>query len=157
TPLNVIHVTSKFGMRRHPVLGYSKMHKGADFSAPIGTPIFAAGTGTIEELGRKGSYGNYIRIRHSSGYSTAYAHISRFVRGLHKGDTIKQGDVIAYVGSTGRATGPHLHYEVLVHNQQIDPLKVKVTPGLKLAGHELQRFAAYKQKITSFLKNTPDH
>lgn len=154
TPLNIVKISSKFGMRKHPVLGYTKMHKGIDFSAPIGTPILAAGHGIIEEIGRKGAYGNYVRIRHNNGLSTAYAHASRFNTSLRKGSHVKQGEVVAYVGSTGRATGPHLHFEVLSGNQQIDPLKIKVSPGAKLSGKELLKFNAYKAKIDKLLLNT---
>ncbi|MFV9875899.1 MAG: peptidoglycan DD-metalloendopeptidase family protein [Rickettsiales endosymbiont of Dermacentor nuttalli] len=156
TPLNVIRVSSGFGIRRHPVLGYTKMHKGVDFVAPIGTPIFAAGSGTIEEIGRKGSYGNYIRIRHSNGYATAYAHASSFAKNLRKGSQVKQGEVIAYVGATGRATGPHLHYEVLYNNQQINPLKLKLVPNNKLDSKELTQFMKFKQKLDRFVLSIPD-
>jgi murein DD-endopeptidase MepM/ murein hydrolase activator NlpD len=147
TPLNVARISSGFGNRRHPILGYSKMHKGIDFAASIGTPIFAAGNGVIQEIGRKGAYGNYIRIRHANGYSTAYAHASAFGKGLVHGSKVKQGDVIAYVGSTGRSTGPHLHYEVLVNNVNINPLKIKMSKGEKLSGRELSKFNQYKTKI----------
>jgi murein DD-endopeptidase MepM/ murein hydrolase activator NlpD len=154
TPLNVTKISSGFGMRKHPVLGYSKMHKGVDFAAPIGTPIFAAGNGVIEEIGRKGAYGNYIRIRHNRSYSTAYAHASRFSKGLRRGVKVKQGEVIAYVGTTGRSTGPHLHYEVIVNNQQINPLSIKLTPGLKLAGSELKKFNQLKSKLHKLMHTT---
>ncbi len=154
TPLNIVHISSTFGIRRHPVLGYTKMHKGVDFAASTGTPILAAGAGVVEEIGRKGTYGNYIRIRHTTKYSTAYAHASRFAK-LKQGDKVKQGDVIAYVGSTGRATGPHLHYEVLVNNRQVDPLSIKMTPGIKLQGTEWTRFTAQKQKLVSLLATLP--
>jgi murein DD-endopeptidase MepM/ murein hydrolase activator NlpD len=130
------------------------MHKGVDFSASTGTPILAAGSGVVEEIGRKSTYGNYVRIRHTAEYSTAYAHASRFAK-LRKGDTVKQGEVIAYVGSTGRATGPHLHYEVLVNNQQVDPLRIKMSPGIKLEGTEWGRFAQIKQKLNAMLANLP--
>jgi len=156
TPLNAAHISSGFGMRMHPILGYSTMHKGIDFAATTGTPIFAAGNGVIEEIGHKGSYGNYIRIRHNDTFSTAYAHASRFAKGLRRGDRVEQGDVIAYVGSTGRATGPHLHYEVLIDNKQVNPLSIKVSPGLKLAGNELARFTEYKKKLERVLVNNPN-
>ena len=156
TPLNIARISSGFGLRKHPVLGYTKMHKGIDFAASTGTPIFAAGTGVIDEIGRKSSYGNYIRIKHNTEYATAYAHASRFVKGLHKGDHVMQGDIIAYVGATGRATGPHLHYEVLVDNKQVNPLHVKLSPGVKLAGEELERFNEYKSKLNSLLAQNPD-
>lgn len=154
TPLNIAHISSRFGMRKHPVLGYSKMHKGVDFAASTGTPILAAGSGVVAEIGRKGSYGNYIRIQHTKQYSTAYAHISRFSK-LKKGDTVTQGDVIAYVGSTGRATGPHLHYEVLANNHQVDPLSMKMSPGLKLSGAEWNRFTEQKKKVDTLFAQIP--
>jgi murein DD-endopeptidase MepM/ murein hydrolase activator NlpD len=154
TPLNVTKISSGFGMRKHPILGYSKMHKGVDFAAPIGTPIFAAGNGVIEEIGRKGAYGNYIRIRHNKSYSTAYAHASRFSKGLRRGAKVKQGEVIAYVGTTGRSTGPHLHYEVIVNNQQVNPLSIKLTPGVKLAGSDLKKFNQLKSKLHKLMHTT---
>jgi len=153
TPVDGARITSGFGMRMHPVLGFSKMHKGIDFGAPIGTPIYAAGSGTIAEIGKKGSYGNYIRIRHNGQYQTAYAHMSRFAKGLVKGEKVKQGEVIGYVGATGRATGPHLHYEILVDGSQVNPGKVKTTASNKLAGKELKAFQAQMAKIDADRKN----
>jgi murein DD-endopeptidase MepM/ murein hydrolase activator NlpD len=147
TPVDGARITSGFGMRMHPVLGFSKMHKGIDFGAPTGTPIFAAGTGTIVEMGRKGSYGNYVRIRHNGEYQTAYAHMSKFAKGLHKGDQVRQGDVIGYVGATGRATGPHLHYEILVAGAQVNPGKVKTVANNKLTSKQLKAFQAQMAKI----------
>ncbi len=140
TPIDGARITSGFGARKHPILGYTKMHKGMDFGAPIGTPIFAAGNGTIVEMGRKGAYGNYVRIKHNGTYQTAYAHTSRFAKGLKKGDKVKQGQVIAYVGTTGRSTGPHLHFEVLVDGVQVNPKKIKSTGSSKLAGKDLKAF-----------------
>ena len=145
TPVDGAKITSGFGMRLHPLLGYTRLHKGVDFGAPTGTPIYAAGNGTIVDIGFRSDYGNYIRIRHNSTYSTAYAHSSRFAAGLHKGDKVKQGEVIAYVGATGEATGPHLHYEVLINNQQVNPATVKVAGGDKLTGKDL---AAFKSQVT---------
>jgi murein DD-endopeptidase MepM/ murein hydrolase activator NlpD len=142
TPVDGTRITSGFGARKHPILGYTKMHKGMDFGAPTGTPIFAAGNGTIVEIGRKGAYGNYVRIRHNGTYQTAYAHASRFAKGLKKGDKVKQGQVIAYVGTTGRSTGPHLHFEVLVDGVQVNPKKIKSTGSSKLAGKDLKSFHA---------------
>ena len=110
TPIDGARLSSGFGMRKHPVLGYSRMHTGTDFAAPSGTPIYAAGSGTIQEIGKKGGYGNYIRIRHNSNYDTAYAHMKGFARGMTRGKRVNQGQVIGYVGTTGRSTGPHLHY-----------------------------------------------
>jgi len=118
TPINGARLSSGYGKRKHPILGYTKMHKGIDFAAPTGTPIFAAGNGTIAKIGRNGGYGNYILIRHNDSYDTAYAHMNGFAKGLKQGSRVKQGDVIGYVGTTGRSTGPHLHYEILKNNTQ---------------------------------------
>ncbi len=146
TPVDGARITSGFGARKHPILGYTKMHKGMDFGAPTGTPIYAAGNGTIVEMGPKGAYGNYVRIKHNGTYQTAYAHTSRFAKGLHKGDKVKQGQVIAYVGTTGRSTGPHLHFEVLVDGVQVNPKKIKSTGSSKLAGKDLK---AFKDQVAS--------
>jgi len=140
TPVDGARISSRYGMRRHPVLGYSKMHKGVDFSAPTGTPIYAAGDGVIAEIGRKGSYGHYIQIRHNDRISTAYAHMSRYARGLRRGDRVTQGQVIGYVGSTGRSTGPHLHYEVLRSGRPINPMSIKQMGADRLRGAELRSF-----------------
>lgn len=140
TPVDGVRITSGFGMRKHPILGYSKMHKGVDFGAPTGTPIYAAGNGVVEEAGTKGAYGQYVRIRHNNEISTAYAHLSRFATGMRRGAKVEQGDVIAYVGSTGRSTGPHLHYEVLKRGQQIDPRSIDLPTGQKLDGRDLRDF-----------------
>jgi murein DD-endopeptidase MepM/ murein hydrolase activator NlpD len=140
TPVDGARLSSTFGMRRHPILGYSRMHQGVDFAAPSGTPIYAAGSGRVVAAGRNGGYGNYIRVRHSGEYSTAYAHLSRFAKGIKSGQRVRQGQVIGYVGTTGRSTGPHLHYEVLRNDQQINPLQIKQPPTTQLAGADLQRF-----------------
>jgi murein DD-endopeptidase MepM/ murein hydrolase activator NlpD len=140
TPIDGARISSGFGMRRHPVLGYSKMHKGMDFAAPRGTPVYAAGDGVIEKLGRFSSYGNYIRIRHKSDLKTAYAHLNGYKAGLKSGSRIKQGQVIGYVGTTGRSTGPHLHYEVLVSSRQVNPNSIKLPTGKALAGKDLNGF-----------------
>jgi murein DD-endopeptidase MepM/ murein hydrolase activator NlpD len=144
TPINGARLSSGFGMRHHPVLGYGKMHKGVDFAAARGTPIYAAGDGTIDYAGRRGSYGNYVRIRHNGQYSTAYAHMNKIAAKSRKGARVKQGEVIGYVGTTGRSTGPHLHYEVLEHGKQINPKSAKFPTGHKLAGREL---ASFKENI----------
>ena len=115
TPINGARLSSGFGNRKHPILGYTKLHKGTDFAAPTGTPIYAAGNGRLVGYGPNGTFGNYAKIQHANGYVTAYAHMSRFSKGLHKGSTVKQGQVIGYVGTTGRSTGPHLHYEVYIN------------------------------------------
>lgn len=142
TPVDGAKITSGFGMRLHPILGYSIMHKGVDFGAPIGTPIYAAGDGVIQQIGPFSGYGNYIRIKHTSKYATAYGHISRFAGRLRVGSHVRQGQVIAYVGMTGRATGPHLHYEVLVNGKQINPQSIKLPTGEKLQGKELKTYLA---------------
>lgn len=140
TPIDGAKLTSGFGMRMHPLLGYSKMHKGVDFGAPVGTPVYAAGHGVIDEVGPKGAYGNYVRIRHNNQIETAYAHLSRFGRNIRRGARVAQGDIIGYVGSTGRSTGPHLHYEVMRNDVQVNPLSVDLPAGRTLDGKELKRF-----------------
>lgn len=144
TPVAFGRMSSGFGMRVHPVLGYTKMHKGVDFAAPIGTPVYASGDGVIERAGRFSSFGNYIRIRHSSKISSAYGHLSRFGNGIRAGAHVKQGQIIGYVGMTGRSTGPHLHYEILVNNVQVNPASVKFSGDNALQGKDLN---AFKQKI----------
>jgi murein DD-endopeptidase MepM/ murein hydrolase activator NlpD len=144
TPVDGARLSSGFGMRLHPVLGYTKIHKGIDFAAPIGTPIYAAGDGKIERIGPWSSFGNYIRIRHNSTLSTAYAHMSRFAASLRAGSRVKQGQVIGYIGRTGRVTGPHLHYEVLIDGSQVNPKSVKLPQGDVLRGKSL---AAFKRQV----------
>lgn len=147
TPVDGARLSSGFGARRHPVLGYTKMHKGVDFAAPAGTPIYAAGDGVIEQLGRWSSYGNYVRIRHNSSIKTAYAHMRGFAKGLTNGSRVKQGQVIGYIGTTGRSTGPHLHYEVMMNNKQVNPRTVKLPQGDTLKGKQLASFKEYIGKI----------
>ncbi len=153
TPINAARISSKFGMRQHPVHGYSKMHRGVDFAAPVGTPIIAAGSGIIEIINNHyGNYGKYIRIKHNSTYSTVYAHASRFANGLKPGAKVNQGQVLAYVGTTGVTTGPHLHYEVIEHGKQINPLKFKfASSGGKLTGKDLEKFKQTKLKVEKHL------
>ena len=124
TPIDGARLTSRFGYRKHPLLGFTKKHNGVDFGARPGTPIFAAGSGTIVKLGWFGAFGRYVRIRHGSVYETAYAHMSRFRRGLRVGSRVKQGETIGYVGRSGRTTGPHLHYEVIRNGRHVDPMKI---------------------------------
>lgn len=140
TPIDGARVSSKFGMRRHPILGFSKMHTGMDFAAPTGTPIYAAGNGVIEEIGRKNGYGNYVRIKHNQQIATAYAHLSKFGTDMRRGGRVQQGDIIGYVGTTGRSTGPHLHYEVMRGGRQINPMSVDLPTGVALEGRELVAF-----------------
>ena len=138
TPIDGARMSSGFGMRRHPVLGYSKMHKGVDFAAPTGTPIYASGDGVVEKAGRFSSYGNYVRVRHGNGISTAYAHMSRIK--AKAGARVRQGEIIGYVGTTGRSTGPHLHYEVTVNGKHVNPRSVNLPTGENLTGKELKKF-----------------
>jgi murein DD-endopeptidase MepM/ murein hydrolase activator NlpD len=145
TPVDNVRMSSGFGMRFHPILGYSKMHKGVDFAASIGTPIHAAGNGIIAEAGPNGAYGNYVKIRHNSEFATAYAHMSAFRKGIKEGMRVKQGDVIGYVGTTGRSTGPHLHYEVLVKGEQANPSSLKLPTAEQLTGKEL---VAFKNRLS---------
>ncbi len=147
TPINGARLSSRFGRRRHPILGYTRMHKGVDFAASRGTPILAAGGGLVVHAGRRGSYGNYVRLRHVNGYETAYAHASRIAKGIKKGKRVKQGQVIAYVGSTGRSTGPHLHYEVLKAGKQVNPLNIKAPTGRSLSKKEKQAFELAKKNL----------
>lgn len=133
TPINGARISSNFGNRRHPISGYTRLHKGTDFAAPTGTPIYAAGHGTVQRASWNGGYGNYIRIKHASGYETAYAHLSRYASGLRSGKRVRQGDVIGYVGSTGASTGPHLHYEVWVNGKAVNAMSLKLPTGRKLA------------------------
>ena len=132
TPVDGARLSSRFGMRRHPILGYTRMHRGLDFAAPIGTPIYAAGDGSISKIGRYGNNGKMIKIRHKNGYETAYAHMNGFARGLKKGARVKQGQIIGFVGRTGLATGPHLHYEVLHYKKPVNPRELNVPAQAKL-------------------------
>ncbi|MDP6604118.1 MAG: peptidoglycan DD-metalloendopeptidase family protein [Rhodospirillales bacterium] len=147
TPIDGARLSSRYGPRRHPILGYTKVHRGLDFAAPQGTPVYAAGNGTVRAAGRNGAYGNYVRIRHNERYSTAYAHLRGIAKGVRKGRRVTQGQVIGYVGSTGRSTGPHLHYEILVAARQVNPLSLKLPSGRKLEGAELERFRAEREVI----------
>ncbi|MCL2566686.1 MAG: peptidoglycan DD-metalloendopeptidase family protein [Alphaproteobacteria bacterium] len=144
TPINNARLSSSFGLRTHPVMGYTAVHKGVDFAAPTGTPIYASGVGTIEMMYRSASYGNYIRIRHNPYLSSAYAHMSGFAKGLKVGDKVSQWQLIGYVGATGIATGPHLHYEILINGKQVNPLTVKMPSAMKLDADKLQEFNNYK-------------
>ncbi|MFP4108984.1 MAG: M23 family metallopeptidase [Desulfonatronovibrio sp.] len=151
TPVDGARLSSGYGKRRHPILGYSRMHQGLDFAAPSGTPIMAAGDGIIEYAGRKGNYGNYIRIRHPNEYHTVYAHMSRFASGMRKGARVRQGETIGYIGSTGLSTGPHLHYEVHHRGGHINPRSVDTPPGRTLKGEELERFYTAKNELEVLL------
>ncbi len=147
TPINGARLSSGYGMRRHPVLGYGKMHKGIDFAAPTGTPIYASGDGVIQRAGRFSSFGNYVRIRHGSSLDTAYAHMSKI--NVRSGQRVKQGDIIGYVGTTGRSTGPHLHYEVFLSNKNVNPRSVNLPVGQALAGRDLKKFKSLVQEVNN--------
>ena len=153
TPISGARLSSSFGHRKHPISGFNAIHKGVDFAAPRGTPIIAAGSGVIREAGWKGSFGRYIRIRHNATYDTAYAHMSRIAPNIHRGSRVKQGEIIGYVGSTGRSTGAHLHYEVLVNNRQVNPMTVRLPTGERIDDHHLPAFqktiAAIDQEVLS--------
>ncbi|MEC9367418.1 MAG: peptidoglycan DD-metalloendopeptidase family protein, partial [Pseudomonadota bacterium] len=147
--------TSGFGMRRHPVLGGSKMHLGTDWGAPHGTPILAAGSGVVEAVGRKGGYGNYVRIRHANGYKTAYGHMSSFAENLRPGAKVQQGQVIGLVGNTGISSGPHLHFEVLVNNRHVNPMTIPVPRGKQLTGRQLAEFYKERARIDELMGRSP--
>ena len=148
TPVDGARLTSRYGRRRHPVLRYTRMHRGVDFAAARGTPVYAAGNGRIVYRGRKGAFGKFIKIRHNSQYQTAYAHLRSFRRGVTSGSRVKQGQIIGYVGSTGTATGPHLHFEVIVGGRQVNPLRVRLPSGRKLKGKQLAAFQAMRGALS---------
>jgi murein DD-endopeptidase MepM/ murein hydrolase activator NlpD len=154
TPVDGARISSGFGMRFHPVLGYTRMHKGVDFAVPVGTPVMASGAGTIEFEGKEHGYGNFVLLNNGNGYETAYGHLSRFAPSVHKGTHVRQGQVIAYSGNTGLTTGPHLHYEIRVHGKQVNPLTVKIAQGRILKGHALRSFLAYRMKIDAMVAST---
>ena len=149
TPINGARISSNFGKRKHPISGYTRLHKGTDFAAPTGTPVYAAGNGTVQRASRNGGYGNYIKIKHTRGYETAYAHLSKYAKGIKAGKKVKQGDVIGYVGSTGASTGPHLHYEVYVDGKPVNVMSLKLPNGRKLKDEPamLEEFKAHQAMV----------
>ena len=147
TPINGARLSSPFGMRKHPIDGFNKMHRGTDFAAPMGTPIMASGDGVVKKAGWCGGGGNCIKIRHNSTYQTVYAHMSKFARGIKTGVRVKQGQTIGYVGSTGKSTGPHLHYEVIVNGKKVNSQKLKLPSGKILKGKERKLFETKKIKL----------
>ena len=147
TPINGARLSSPFGMRKHPIDGYNKMHRGTDFAAPMGTPIMASGDGVIKKAGWCGGGGNCVKIRHNSTYETVYAHMSKFARGIKSGVRVKQGQTIGYVGSTGKSTGPHLHYEVIVNGKKVNSQKLKLPSGKILKNEERKLFETRKIKL----------
>lgn len=155
TPVDGARLTSRFGMRRHPILGYARAHQGVDFGAGQGTPVLAAGDGVVVKASRWRGYGNWLQIRHSGGWDTGYAHLSRYAKGVRPGTRVRQGQVVAYVGSTGMSTGPHLHYEVWQKGKRVNPVGAKVPQGTVLAGAELGRFRAEKARLERLLAEGP--
>ena len=147
TPINGARLSSSYGMRKHPIDGFNKMHRGTDFAAPMGTPIMASGNGIIKKAGWCGGGGNCVKIKHNSTYETIYAHMSKFARGIKNGVRVKQGQTIGYVGSTGKSTGPHLHYEVVVNGKKVNSQKLKLPSGKTLKGKERERFEVEKIKL----------
>ena len=147
TPINGARLSSSFGMRKHPIDGFNKMHRGTDFAAPKGTPIMASGNGIIKKVGWCGGGGNCIKIRHNSTYETIYAHMSKFARGIKIGVRVKQGQTIGYVGSTGKSTGPHLHYEVIVNGKKVNSQKLKLPSGKILKGNKRELFETNKIRL----------
>ena len=147
TPINGARLSSSYGKRKHPILGYTKMHTGTDFAAPTGTPIMASGDGKVTKAGWCGGGGNCVKIKHNSTYQTVYAHMSKFGRGIKKGVRVKQGQIIGYVGSTGMSTGPHLHYEVIENGKKVNSQKLKLPSGKVLKGEERKKFEVSKIKI----------
>ncbi|HKN41327.1 MAG TPA: M23 family metallopeptidase, partial [Sphingomicrobium sp.] len=146
---------SGFGLRRHPVLGYTKMHTGVDWSAPGGTPIYASGNGTVDKVGWESGYGKYVRIRHNNGYETAYGHMTAYARGMDEGTRVRQGQVIGFVGSTGLSTGSHLHYEILVNGRFVDPMRIKLPRGRVLEGPMLAGFEKERERLDGIMARKP--
>jgi murein DD-endopeptidase MepM/ murein hydrolase activator NlpD len=147
TPINGAKLSSRFGFRIHPILGFNAMHQGTDFAAPVGTPIMASGNGIVEYAGWKGGYGKFITIRHNSEYKTNYAHLSDYAKGMRKGTKVQQGQIIGYVGSTGSSTGPHLHYEIEVNGKKVNSQTLKLPDALPLEGNNKLIFETQKRNI----------
>jgi murein DD-endopeptidase MepM/ murein hydrolase activator NlpD len=154
-PVKGARFTSGFGYRRHPILGTRRMHTGTDWAAPRGTPILAPGDGTVIFVGRKGGYGKHIRLKHGNGYKTTFSHMQKFAKNIRKGVKVQQGQVIGYLGSTGRSTGPHLHYEVLVNDRFTDPMKIATGSSRQLKGRLLAEFKKEKQRIDDLMRRAP--
>jgi murein DD-endopeptidase MepM/ murein hydrolase activator NlpD len=152
-PVNDAIMRSPFGYRKHPILGYVKMHTGVDWAAPYGTPIFASGNGVVEKAEREGGYGNYVRLKHNNGYETAYGHMSAFAKGLEPGKRVRQGQVIGFVGSTGQSTGSHVHYEILVNGRFVDPMRIKLPRGRSLEGPVMAGFEKERDRLDAMMIN----
>jgi murein DD-endopeptidase MepM/ murein hydrolase activator NlpD len=154
-PVTLGMMRSGFGVRRHPILGYMKMHTGVDWAAPNGTPIYASGNGAVEKVGWESGYGKYVRLHHANGYQTAYGHMSAFARGLQSGARVHQGQIIGYVGSTGLSTGAHLHYEIMVNGRFVDPMRIKLPRGRVLEGPVLAGFERERERLEALLSRAP--
>jgi murein DD-endopeptidase MepM/ murein hydrolase activator NlpD len=152
-PVNNAIMRSGFGARRHPILGYVKMHTGVDWATPYGTPIFASGNGVVETAGWEGGYGKYVKLKHNNGYETAYGHMSAFAKGLEPGKRVRQGQVIGFVGSTGQSTGAHVHYEILVNGRFVDPMRVKLPRGRSLDGALMAGFEKERDRLDAMMSN----
>jgi murein DD-endopeptidase MepM/ murein hydrolase activator NlpD len=155
TPVDGARISSGFGMRFHPVLGYTRMHKGIDFAVPSGTPVMAAGAGIIKQAQWENGFGNFVLLDHGNGYATAYGHLSRFASGIRAGAHVRQGQVIAYSGATGLATGPHLHYEIRINGVQVNPATVKVARGRILFGNDLRDFQIERLHVDTEIASLP--
>jgi murein DD-endopeptidase MepM/ murein hydrolase activator NlpD len=152
-PVNNAIMRSGFGGRRHPILGYVKMHTGVDWATPYGTPIFASGNGVVEKVGWEGGYGKYVRVKHNNGYETAYGHMSAYAKGLEPGKRVRQGQVIGFVGSTGMSTGAHVHYEILVNGRFVDPMRIKLPRGRSLDGPLIASFEKERDRLDAMMNN----
>lgn len=152
-PVNNAIMRSGFGGRRHPILGYVKMHTGVDWATPYGTPIFASGNGVVEKVGWEGGYGKYVRIKHNNGYETAYGHMSAYAKGMEPGKRVRQGQVIGFVGSTGMSTGAHVHYEILVNGRFVDPMRIKLPRGRSLDGALMASFEKERDRLDAQMSN----
>ena len=152
-PVNNAIMRSGFGGRRHPILGYVKMHTGVDWATPYGTPIFASGNGVVEKAGWEGGYGKYVRLKHNNGYETAYGHMSAYAKGMEPGKRVRQGQVIGFVGSTGMSTGAHVHYEILVNGRFVDPMRIKLPRGRSLEGPLMASFEKERDRLDAMMNN----
>jgi murein DD-endopeptidase MepM/ murein hydrolase activator NlpD len=152
-PVNNAIMRSGFGSRRHPILGYVKMHTGVDWATAYGTPIFASGNGVVEVAGWEGGYGKYVKLKHNNGYETAYGHMSAFAKGMEPGKRVRQGQVIGFVGSTGQSTGAHVHYEILVNGRFVDPMRIKLPRGRSLDGSLLAGFEKERDRLDAQMNN----
>jgi murein DD-endopeptidase MepM/ murein hydrolase activator NlpD len=146
---------SAFGVRKHPILGYAKMHTGVDWAAPHGTQIFAAGNGVVDKVGWEGGYGKYVRVKHNNGYETAYGHMTAFAKGIEPGVKVRQGQVIGFVGSTGLSTGAHVHYEIMVNGRFVDPMRIRLPRGRVLENQLMTAFETERDRLDGMMARNP--